>query len=344
MQTGKTRLVSRDNNGDPAEGAAYATGISPDGRIVTFYGPGDGLPGANEFNQVWIHNQLTGRTRLVSKANNGDPGDGDSNYGSLSTTGRFVAFRSDADNLPGGDGTNEFIYVRDMKNGRTFLASRSTGGEPASSSTYGPLISGDGRLAVFSSDDADLPAGDGSTLHTYLHNLNTRRTRIVDRNSSGEVAEASSGAPAISGNGRFVTFNTNATNLPGGDGSTQQVYRRDLMTEKTKLMSRSNSGSPAEGAGSNESRVSRNGRVVVFTSQSTNLPGGDGSTYQVYARDLDAGKTRLLSRAGNGDPGDDDSYYPSVAANGEWAAFDSVANNFGGDPDLDNMFRAGPIT
>jgi Tol biopolymer transport system component len=139
-----------------------------------------------------------------------------------------------------------------------------------------------------------------------------------------------------------VAFNSTATNLPGGDGILNQVYLRNLNQGKTRLVSRNNPGNPSA-AGANDGRVSHDGRLVAFDSQGANLPGGDGSTFQVYARNLAKGTTRLLSRSGNGAPSDDDSYYTSISLDGRWVAFDSLADNLGGNPSYTNVFRAGAI-
>ncbi len=89
---------------------------------------------------------------------------------------------------------------------------------------------------------------------------------------------------------------------------------------------------------------SGDGRKVVFVSDGMNLLGvHDGSTVEIYVRDLRRRKTRLLSRAGNGDPADDSSDYPTVARDGRFAAFDSLADNLGGNDTYSNAFRAGPI-
>ena len=340
MQTGKTRLVSRKNSGDPADGGVNASAISANGRFVGFYGPGDGLPGADgSTSEVWVRDLKTKRTRLVSKSNSGEPGDGSSSSPSLSYDGRFVAFRSNADNLPGGDGFTQFIYVRDMKRGKTILASRTNTGDPAAGEAYGQLVSSDGRLVVFHSNDEDLPGGDGVVQHVYLRNLDRHRTKLLDKNNNGDIANGDSRYPSISGNGRFVVFSSMAANLPDGTGAYNEIYLRNLVTGKTKLVSRNNAGEPASAA-TTDGRISRNGNVVAFDSQSLNLPGGDDATFQTYARRLSTGKTRLLSRAENGDPADGDSYYPSVSPDGRFVTFDSEADNLGGNTAYTNLFRA----
>jgi Tol biopolymer transport system component len=332
--------VSVTSAGQPASGPVTPFSISANGRFAAFYGPGDGLPGAGANPQVWVHDRKSGRTRLASRSNSGEPGDGFSSVPFLSGGGRFVAFRSDAANLPGSDGTNDYMYVRDLERGKTILISRTTSGEPVPGNCVCQAISADGRFAVFESDDAGLPGGDGNTVHAYRRDLKRNRTTLIDRTTSGEIAEDDSREPSIAGGGRYVVFRSTAANLPGANGE-QQLYRRDLNRGQTRLVSRNNRGQAAD-EGVADGRVSGDGGVVVFSTEALNLPGdGDLSTFQVYARA--AGKTRLISKAANGAPGDDDSFYTSISLNGRFATFDSYADNLGGNPDFSNLFRTGPL-
>ena len=89
--------------------------------------------------------------------------------------------------------------------------------------------------------------------------------------------------------------------------------------------------------------ASGDGRYVTFYADGSNLPGGDGSTDQIYLRDLQKGTTILLSKAGNGQPGNDYSEYPSISEDGHWVEFYGNATNLGGNPSNQNVFRVGPI-
>jgi Tol biopolymer transport system component len=343
-ESGKARLMSTDDNGNPASASCAETTISANGRFVGFAGLCTGLPGANGVDrQVWIHDRETGKTRLVSRSNGGDPGDGGSEYPSISAGGRYVVFSSTSSNLPGGDGTNQFVYVRDTQEKRTILASKTNAGDPApGSDVFGQSVSSDGRVVLFESVAAGLPAGDGTTEHIYVRDLDSGHTSLVDRNSNGEPGNGSQYYPSISGNGRFVGFESTGTNMPGGDGTDRQAYLRDLRRGTTVLVSRNAAGRPQNGD-AYYPHPSGDGRYVAFLSDGDNLPGGDGLITQIYVRDLQAKTTRLLSRADNGDPADGASDNPSISVDGRFAAFSSTANNLGGDPNYFNAFRAGPI-
>jgi Tol biopolymer transport system component len=343
LVTGKTRLVSVTTNGVPATGETFSPAISANGRVVAFFGDGNGLPGANGMGQVWTHNLKTGTTRLASKANNGDPGTGgNSAYPSLSGDGRLVAFQSYASNLPGAEASTDLMYIRDLKAGKTLIGSRTGTGAPAFGGVYGQPLSADGTRLAFFSDDADLPHGSDPFDHVYVRNRRTGSVKLVDRTSQGAVANDQSYDVSISGNGRFVAFDSYATNLPGGSGPGLQSYVRDLKLSKTRLVSQSSAGHPQNGY-AYYPHVSGDGRYVAFYADGSNLPGGDGSTDQIYVRDLRKGTTSLVSKAANGDPANQYAEYPSISLDGRWVEFYSGATNLGGNPNHQNVFRAGPI-
>jgi hypothetical protein len=392
----ETKLVSRNSNGDPAaNGYSYPGGITPNARWVAFESDADNLPGSSTGNyQVYVRDRSTGKTKLVSRSNNGNAGDDDSYDASISDNGRFVAFESLATNLPGSLGPTYYqVYVRDLKNGKTKLISRLSGGDRATGgSSTDPSISGNGRLVAFESDASNLPddlspddqvylrdqkagktrlvsktsggspanadsedpaitpnglivgfesestnlpgglgAGDDQI---YVRDLQGTRTLLVSRNSAGSPADDDTDDVALSGNGRFVGFESYATNLPGSLGPTYtQVYLRDRKQDKTTLISRNNAGDAAAGGYSDNASVSANGRFVQFESNATNLP-GTGTYNQVFIRDRDAGRTRLVSRSNNGDPGDSDSYMLRssnlISRDPRFATFYSYATNLPG--------------
>ncbi|MFN8161383.1 MAG: hypothetical protein U0R52_10130 [Solirubrobacterales bacterium] len=342
IASGKTSLVSTKRDGRPPAGDLYSPAISADGRFVVFYGYGNGLPGADGVDkQVWIHDRRTGLTRLVSRANDGSPGDGESNYPSVSADGRMVVFASSSSNLPGGDGSNSFTYVRDLSRGRTILVSRTNGGAPAFGDVFGRSISASGRRVIFESADSDLPPKDGVE-HVYLRDLRTGRTTLVDRNSKGVPASGDSNYPSISDDGSWVGFDSRATNLPGGDGSDRQAYVRNIDRGRTILVSRNSKGAPQD-EDAFYPHPAGSGRYVAFEATGTNLPGGDGSTDQIYVRDTHRERTFLLSKSASGDPADAATEYPSLSSDGRFAVFDTEADNLGEDTSHNNVFRVGPI-
>ena len=341
VRTGKTSLMAKDNQGQPATGAAVLGGISADGDVVTFEGSGQGLPGADPNNtEVWIRDVPAGLTRLVSRANNGNPANGgDSVQPTLSANGRFVVFDSEASNLPAGGIPR--IYVRDMDQGKTILVSRTTDGKPTFGFLCGQSISADGSRVVWRSIDPKLPGANGFD-HIYMRDLDTGKTTLIDRRSNGAVGTGGDAdCPSISANGRFVAFKSDATNLPGVTAPNSQQFLRDTQTNKLILVSRNNAGQPANGSAL-YGQSSGDGRFVTFEAEATNLAGGSSGHSQVYVRDLQRNWTALLSRTAGGVAGDGDSSESSISQDGRFASFRSLASNLGASPPDYSVFRSGP--
>jgi len=169
-------------------------------------------------------------------------------------------------------------------------------------------------------------------------------TRIISQPTGveGVAGNAGSQSPSVSADGRFVAFASWASNLDPVDGDdASDVFVRDVVTGTTTLVSRA-SGSPgSKGDGDSfHPDISGNGRYVAFTSRATNLdPADDDETADIFVRDLQAGTTRLVSRASgsSGSEGNGASYSPSISDDGRRVTFDSEATNLdpAGDPEAD---------
>jgi Tol biopolymer transport system component len=341
---GRTRLVSRNSSGNPADGmSSDAIAISQNGDFVVFAVDADNLPGAPGLQEVYLRNLRTGKTRLVSKRSDGEFLDGPSDNPSVSAGGRVVAFNSQADNLPGNDSYAD-VYVHDRRSGKTKLVSKTSGGVPANETSDWPSSSADGSRVSFQSQADNLPGPD-AFVNVFVRNLRTGTTRLVSKTSSGEHLDASAVASggSMSANGGFVAFESDATNLPGGGNTTSDVYLHAIRTGKTRLVSKTSGGTPANGASDTPS-VSGNGRFIGFESEGDNLPGAPGFT-DVYIHDRRSGRTRLISRTTSGALGDEDSFYISISVDGRFAAFSSRADNFSARDDNDylNVFARGPL-
>ena len=338
-RTGKLRLASRTSAGTPADGDSANPAISGSGRYVSFESGAENLPAGDDAHpHVYLFDRKRGKTRLVSKSSSGEPGDANSNASSVSASGRFVAFESSADNLPGDDAYSD-VFVHDRKTGKTRLVSKTSSGTPADGASYYPKISASGRHVAFESNATNLP-GDDLYDDVYVHDRKTGKTRLVSKSSSGAPGEGASDDPSMSASGRYVGFESNATNLPGVEAVTD-AYLHDRKTGKTSVVSKNSAGELAETGGYTTS-VSRSGRYVAFYSLATNLP-GDDTYYDVYVRDRKRGKTRLASKTSAGAPADNDSLSPSIAASGRFVAFYSHADNLPGNPGVSDIYIHGPL-
>ena len=153
-------------------------------------------------------------------SNNETQSNGSSTFSALSQDGRYVAFDSSATNLVGLDtnGTSD-IFVRDRKTGKTRRVSVRSNGTQSNGPSQTPDISGSGRFVTFRSSASNLVPGDANgTSDIFVHDRKQEKTTRVSTLSNGNESNGPSGNPEMSADGRFVTFESSATNLVSGDG------------------------------------------------------------------------------------------------------------------------------
>jgi Tol biopolymer transport system component len=340
LQTNATTYVSHDPAGAPGDGRSFWPSISADGRYVAFESDAENLSGLaadNAVGDVFVRDLQTNAITYVSHGPAGAPGNRESFSPSISADGRFVAFDSAATNLSGSvdNAAHQDVFVRDLQTDTITYVSQGPAGAPGNGYSGEPSISADGRFVAFESDATNLSgeADNNAVGDVYVRDLQTNTTTRVSR-ASDPLDAASNGRsafPSISADGRFVAFESDATNLsPDDDNADRDVFVRDLQTKTTSQVSRA--GDPEDAGGDAESgspSISANGRFVAFESEATNLSGGgdDDLAVDVFVRDLHTKTTSYVSRArgATGPPGNGNSLSPSISADGRFVAFDSSA-------------------
>jgi hypothetical protein len=229
---------------------------------------------------------------LISQNSRGVPAHGDSWPIAISGDGRSVLFFSDAANLPGPDLGYRQLYVRDLDTGRTELVSRNDAGEPASSGSDGFAISIDGRYVLFGTAAPNFPSTTSGE-QLFLRDRVTKSTVIVGYGVDGALLQRI-WAASMSANGRRIVFKG------GADASSDQIYFRNLVNGKTRLLTRSDEdGSPTEAELSAPGfpEISGNGRYVVFEHASYEAFGNGGAACQYcpYIHDLRSRTTTLIT-------------------------------------------------
>jgi Tol biopolymer transport system component len=285
-----------------------------------------------------------------STVDGGFAGDRSAQVPSISADGNLVAFTSDSDNLSAADvkgGGAYDIFVRDIANGTTILASRVSGGGAGADGTSDyPALAANGGFVAFESGADNLSTDDDDNFtNIFVHNLATGATTLVSRGTGGVAANGTSNRPSISADGRFVAFQSTASSLPGSNAvGLHDVFVRDLQTNTTILVSQADGTGPG-GDGNDDSyapSISADGRYVAFDSVADNLSTEDDDTRSdIYVRDLQQNTTTLVSRqstAAGGAGGNGDSYLPAISADGRHVAFESTANNLSAD-DNDAYFN-----
>jgi uncharacterized repeat protein (TIGR01451 family) len=155
----------------------------------------------------------------------------------------------------------------------------------------------------------------------------------VSLSSTGEQTDDYSTSPAISADGRYIAFQSNATTLvPGDTISVDDIFVHDRLTGTTERVSVTSAGGQANG-GSILPDISPDGRFVVFSSFADNLVPGAQIFIQVFLHDRDTGTIERISQDASGNAGNGSSVFPSVSADGRFVAFESNAANLVPDGD-----------
>ena len=283
----RVSLSSRgsEGNGD----CGYWASISADGRYVAFQSLASNLVlnDTNDVDDIFVHDRQTGQTTRVSLSSGGSEGNGHCWDASISADGRYVAFHSLASNLVPDDTNGESdVFVHDRQTGETARVSLSSGGTEGNSSSGSPSISADGRYVAFVSLATNLVPGDNKFWDTFVHDRQTGQTTRVSMSSGGKKGNGGSGNPSISADGRYVAFNSDATNLvPGDTNGVVDVFVHDRQTGQTVRVSLSWDGSEGNDASCNPS-ISADGRYVAFWSDATNLVPDDTNGFpDIFVQD-----------------------------------------------------------
>jgi Tol biopolymer transport system component len=269
----------------------------------------------------------------------------------VSGDGRFVAFESYARLLPVDRNSTQDIYVLDRLSDRLTLETVSYDGLSADGSSSHPRLSRDGRHLVFESVArnlvADWPSVEGAaSVQIFLRDRHKGTTRPVSRAVDRGPGNKWSTEPDISSDGRWVAFESAATNLAAVDdanGSGTDVYLFDVEEHAISRVSVGRHNvQPAQGSSGSPS-ISGDGRYVAFVSSASlddSPPPRRAKSKplrQVFIRDVRSGTTRLVSLTVDGAAGDGGSSNPSISGDGRFVAFASTA------PDLVGIDRKARI-
>lgn len=260
----------------------------------------------------------------------GTEADNSSYTSDISADGRYVVFESGASNLVTDDNNGVWdVFMHDRMTGETTLISRALNGMPANSDSYYPSISDSGQYVAFLSCATDLVTDNTNGLcQAFVRDLMTGQTTLVSKSSDAAPGNGHSRAVAISGNGLFVAFRSDATNLVANDlNGYSDIFVHDSVTAETTLVSKSSTGAQAWAYSTNPS-ISYDGRYVAFESTAYNLVSGDyNNLADVFVHDRFNAMTRLVSKSGTGEAGDSSSNFPSISGNGRYIAYSSYASN-----------------
>jgi len=294
-QTAQIGLVSHAPGGAPASGWSDWPSISADGRFISFTShAADLVPkDLNNARDIFLYDRLTGQTELISVSSLGQQGTTGAGWASaVSASGNQVAFASADPSLVSGDTNAAWdVFLRDRPSGKTVRISESSRGEQAngdsgSSSSLG--ISADGSLVVYQSRARNLVYGDNNgVIDVFVRDWRLSRTWRVSLNVDGNETGLDCIWPAISPDGRFISFTCPAANLVKEDTNQEwDVFIRDRFNHHiTRVSLAANGGQGSKPSGYwNSAPLSWNADRVAYTSLAPNLaPKDTNAGWDVFA-------------------------------------------------------------
>jgi Tol biopolymer transport system component len=212
--------------------------------------------------------------------------------------------------------------------GFTARVSLRSDGTEANDNSRLPDISADGRYLTFASNASNLVSNDSNDARDiFVHDRQTGITQRVSVNSDGEQGNFDSDAPAISDDGRFITFYSFATNLQDNDtNGVADIFLHDRQTGQTSVVNRVIGGQANDI--SYDPDISGDGHYITFWSFARNLVGKDNNLRADVFRYDRIGQTMLrVSVDSNGVEANGNSQVPHISANGRYLTFESDANN-----------------
>lgn len=294
--TQQMELVSQGGAG-LGNGGSTDSAVSADGRFVAFASQASNLVAGdtNGLQDIFVRDRLTGAMERVSIGSLGEQSTHASELVGLSNDGRYVLFASATAVFDPADTNGQVdLYRHDRTTGETVRVSLGAGAAQIAGATSIGQMSSDGRYVVFLSNSDLLAADTNGTTDVYRRDLESGAIELVSIGLGGASADGGAfmGGPSISADGRYVSFNSMATNLVAGDVNAQaDIFVRDMVLGTTQMVSLSTAGVQSDNF-SFSSQISGDGRYVAFVSSGTTLVTGDtNGTTDVFVRDTLLGTT-----------------------------------------------------
>ncbi|MGB7327437.1 MAG: SdrD B-like domain-containing protein, partial [Rubripirellula sp.] len=311
--TDQHELISVNTAGAAANNNSLEPDVSSDGRFVVFRSWGTNLDAGDtdNFLDVYVRDRVHGTTTLLTKGGNGGPGNGNSRDAIITPDGRFVVLTSWGDQLVAGD-TNGFsdTFLYDLQSDTvTRVSTTDLDAQLTDASSWGADITPDGQYVVFESVSSQLAGGFTSANDTngvgdiFVKNMTTGQVEVVSASATGTLGNSVSSKRSISDDGRWVAFESSASNLTSdphaGPGEAFYVYLKDMQTGDIKRISNTAVTGSYEGD-SRRPEISGDGRFVVFESDGQLVGTDTNSRVDIYLYDRVTDNLTLVSQGDNG--------------------------------------------
>ncbi len=230
-----TERISLGLDEQQSNGRSDSPTLSADGRYVAFVSSASNLVAndTNDTSDVFVYDRQTKEIERVSVGSEGTEGDGFSNAPSISADGRYVSYSSAATNLVSDD-TNQVgdVFVRDRLTQTTERVSLTSSGEQSNGFSFNHDISTGGRYVSYSSVANNLAENDiNRARDVFVYDRTTQTTELISMNAAGVEGDSGSRESVFSADGRFIAFQSSASNLVEDDTNGRTdifVYARDF--------------------------------------------------------------------------------------------------------------------
>lgn len=352
LKTGSISLVTEGSDGSSPINANAAPkslsatshpSISQNGRYTFFISPATNLdltvslPIGNS--DPYLYDSLTKTiTNLMANGEcSTDGGNGATSEVNSTPDGKYVVISTLASNTTGcggndfsaGDGNGlSDVYLIDIENGADKAISTDSTGTNGNGSSYNPSITDDGKFVAFASTSTNLIAGDkDASADIYLRDVGGGTLTLIST-FGGASSNADSRYPSISADGKFIAFESDATNLVSGDSNGKtDIFLWNASGPSIKRISVDRNGNQADDS-SYHPQISPDGRFVIYYSYATNLAIHDNNGFpDIFLYDTSTGETKRLSDNINGAQADGYNLNPAWSKNGQYVAFTSAARN-----------------
>jgi PKD repeat protein len=236
--SGETRIVSTDSNGNPGNMASWQPVISADGQFIAFSSNASNLVSGdtNGVQDIFLYEMSSTNITMLSKANDGTPGNALSAYPAISASGDYVVFESDASNLVSGDGNGlTDVFVADVLQSSVTRISITTDGGDSNAPAYQPRISQDGRFVSYYTYASNIVQPDPNDVEdVFLYDQHTGAIDMITRTAAGEPSNGSSFTAALNSDGLYVITSSLASNFdPADTNDLEDIYLFDRGTINT---------------------------------------------------------------------------------------------------------------
>lgn len=318
------QLASVTSGGAQSSTHSFGYNISATGRFVLFTNAYEDLVSSdlNATGDVFVRDVETGLTHHIDLSSLG----GSLTYLDEATTisgdGRVIV---GLHRIDGPSGPKNQVYAHDRLTGtNTVISENPVTGDAGNGESARPTLSADGRFVAFYSDADNLVAGDtNGAKDVFLYDRDTGSMKLVARGESNVLPLASDGYASLSGDGRYLVFNSPDQLTADDTNAASDIYVYDRVNDTFELVTRGLGGQTPDGL-SDAANISADGRFIVYLSAATNLVAGDtNGKIDAFVYDRTTGVTERVNVGPSGAQSNSHAIGPDISGDGRYVAFGS---------------------